>query len=774
MSYIKHRKHPVAALGLAMAAGGVAAQTAPAAAPALPAVKVTSTVESDVKVDKASSNKFTAPLIDTPKTVTVIPLEVMQQTAAVSLTDALRMTPGITLGAGEGGNPAGDRPFLRGFDTQSSIYVDGMRDLAPSSREVFNLESVEVSKGPDSTYGGRGGAGGSINLETKKPKRENFAAGSIGVGTDKYTRVTADGNWAFGDSGAFRLNAMVHDADVAGRNGPDNSRYGFAPSLAFGLGTPTRVTLQYFRLRTDDMPDSGIPYNQYSTAAYATMGPVVERGPNNGGNRENFYGLFGRDFRKDATDMGTVIVEHDITSTLKFRNITRASKSSMDYVWTQPDDSKTNVTVNGTVWRRFNSTARDIEAMANQTELSGEYVHDGLKHSFATGLELSREEAENNSYQQIGVPGYTTYGGTAACTPAVVGAPSDWMCTSLTSPNPNDPFIGQMVRGATAGPSNYTTSTVSLYAFDTIRFNPQWLLNAGLRFDRYKTSQLNAISTVNGTPTRLGYAQEDDLINYQLGVVYKPAPNGSVYASVGTSSTPGGNSAGQGTETQSITVANANSLDPEKNIAYEIGTKWDVLDGQLALSGAIFRLETTNARVTTVDGLSEMAGDRLINGIEVGIAGRITRAWEVFGGYTFLDSEQTNAGYSNIGTTAAPIWVPAAATGQQFTNTPRHSASLWTTYRVIPSVTVGGGVYAVDKVYGGYGFANSGRTISKTYIPGYARLDAMASWTYDRNISFQLNVQNLTDKVYYDKAYTAHYAGIAPGRSAQLSANFKY
>src|SRR6218665_2234098 len=192
------------------------------------------------------------------------------------------------------------------------------------------------------------------------------------------------------------------------------------------------------------------------------------------------------------------------------------------------------------------------------------------------------------------------------------------MCASLSSPNPNDPFIGTMVAGAAAGPSNYSTSTVSLYAFDTLNFSPEWLLNAGLRWDRYKTQQINAIA--NGARAR--YGAEDDLLNYQLGLVYKPADNGSVYLSLGTSSTPGGNSAGQGTETQSITVANANDLDPEKNRSIELGTKWDVMDKQLALNAAIFPLETTNTRLTRPDGTVVMAGDRRIDGLELSAAGR--------------------------------------------------------------------------------------------------------------------------------------------------------
>ncbi|MCM3390750.1 TonB-dependent receptor plug domain-containing protein, partial [Ureibacillus chungkukjangi] len=152
--------------------------------------------------------KFTAPLVDTPKSVTVIPQELIQSSGAATLTEALRTVPGITFGAGEGGNPLGDRPFIRGYDTQGSMFVDGMRDTGATTREIFNTERVEITKGSDGAYGGRGGAGGSINLITNAPHLGTTAAASAGLGTDRYRRFTADGNWQFADHAAFRLNLM--------------------------------------------------------------------------------------------------------------------------------------------------------------------------------------------------------------------------------------------------------------------------------------------------------------------------------------------------------------------------------------------------------------------------------------------------------------------------------------------------------------------------------------------------------------------------------------
>ena len=201
----------------------------------LPSIEVTATPSNPMQTKESSSNKFTAPLRDTPKTVQVITREVLDQRGVNSLEEALRSTPGITFGAGEGGNPTGDQPYIRGINSQQSISIDGLRDIAAGSRETFNVEQVEVIKGADSAYNGRGGAGGSIIIDTKKPQNTDFTHIDLGVGTDKYVRGSVDTNWSTDNGMAFRFNAMGQKNDVAGREGPENKHWGFAPSVAFGL-----------------------------------------------------------------------------------------------------------------------------------------------------------------------------------------------------------------------------------------------------------------------------------------------------------------------------------------------------------------------------------------------------------------------------------------------------------------------------------------------------------------------------------------------------------
>lgn len=725
----------------------VQAQTAGSqSVPQLAPVRVEGEAPGTYNVKESGSNKFTAPLLDTPKSIQIIPESVIQNQAASSLTDVLRNSPGITFGAGEGGNPQGDRPFIRGFDAQGSTFIDGMRDIGASSREVFNLEQVEVIKGSDGAYGGRGGAGGSINLISKTAKAEDFTAASLGVGTDHYYRGTVDGNFRLGETTAFRLNAMYHKADIAGRDVVDNERWGVAPTLSFGLGTPTRVTLSYYHMQTDDTPDSGIPYAYPSTRVLSNgsyMG-VKRTGPADV-SRDTFYGLTS-DYRKTKTDLGTIAVEHDITSNLTVRNMTRYTKGTQDYVLTQPDDSQGNV-LNGKVWRRANTRSSSVETIANQTAIFGKFDTGFLRHSFNAGAEFSREDGKRDTLAVNRANG-------ASCN-AGIGAASNYNCTSLYDPNPHDPWVNTLSGDRVGQPSRSRTDTKSVYAFDTMEFNPQWSVNGGVRLDDYSTRFTN-------TPAN-NYAKirrNDTLVNYQVGLIYKPIDIASVYASYATSSTPANSLLGEGAESQSLTPGrngvglNAADLAPEKNKTYEIGTKWDVLDRRVSLTAALFRTETTNARVTQPNGDYAMAGKRQVDGVELGFSGGITPKWQVFGGYTFMKSRVKSGG-------------PAGTDeGNEFPNTPRNSFSLWTTYALLPQVTVGGGAYYVDKQFG--------NTANTAYIPSYWRFDAMAGYQFSKNLNLQLNVFNVFDKKYYDRAYSAHFAGIAPGRSAILSANVRY
>jgi len=768
------RHHPIATAPayLALSCIGLAA---PALAqdggggggsPALGSVTVTDTAidEQGYKIDKADSPKYTAPLLDTPKTVIVLPAEVIRESGSTTFVDALRTVPGITFGAGEGGNPQGDRPFIRGFDAQGSTYLDGIRSVGGQSREIFAIEQIEVVKGGDSTMGGRGSAGGSLNLVSKMPHLGNDGRADLSYGTDDYKRATVDANMQLGEMAAVRLNAMWHDADVAGRDVVNSNRWGVSPSFVLGLDTPTRAYLNWYHLESDDMPDPGIPFErttgQITTADQLHIGPAeVVNG--RAIDRNVFYGLANRDFRTTNVDEFLFRFEHDLSDTVRVRNTARYANVKQAYILTQPDDSQGNV-ANGKVWRRINSRHSDVDSLANQLDLSGTFETGGIGHSFSAGFETSWEKSNRGNYSVM----TNVVGNGQSCAPLNIAT---YNCTDLFNPTPYDPWVNLTADGSAQTPivkSPVTAMTeatsYALYAFDTISITDALLLNVGLRYDWYDTDATTIAATGSTTLSR-----QDEFLNWQAGLVFKPTANGSVYVSYARSTTPPGSMIGEGSDGNGLSPGRGESafqpedLTPEKTNSYEVGTKWEFFDAALALNLALFRTETTNARTTGPTGLPEFVGERRIDGIEVGFNGRPLPFWSIFGGYTYMDSEVRNAGAGNINN------------GKPFPNTPKHSFTAWTTVDIADRFQIGGGAVYNSRQYGGFG-AVAGIGTAERSIPGYWRFDATAAVDLTENVALRVNVQNLTDKRYYDRTYSTHFVTMAPGRSAFATLSLKY
>jgi catecholate siderophore receptor len=741
MSFIKSRKKIVTtaiASSLSVIATSAIAQDEIAK---LPTIKAQATTEQGLKVDQSANTKFVAPLLDTPKSVSVISKQLIQDTQVTTLADALRTVPGITLGAGEGGNPNGDRPFIRGYNSESSMFVDGVRNSTSQNREMFAVEQVEVIKGSASSLGGAGSVGGSVNMISKVAKKGDALEGSVAGGTDNYQRITLDGNKDFGNGIAARIAVMGHQNEKAGQHdGAEYKRAGIAPSITFGLDTATRATLSYYYLKSDDTPDSGVPYN-YDASKKATFGKPVDV------KQGIYYGLHDRDFQKQENQIGTIKLEHDLTDNLTITNTAVYNKSTNDYLWTQPDDSKGNI-LNDKVWRRINSRITDTDIFTDQLALTGKFNTGAIKHKFNVGAEYSDQKSDKGSYTTTypGYTGTTTGGFNSDC------KINDAWCTSLTNPNSKEEWLGSAV--ANRNTTTTTTKVTSVYLLDNIEFNPQWLLDLGVRWDKFDTEQVT-----NATGAKL--ENNKDFFTYQAGLTYKPMKNGSIYASYATSANPVGVDGGDGSEAIGQAYMD---LKPEEARTYEVGTKWDLFNDRLNLTAAVFRTEKQNTRIQLDAGTYTNGGESKVDGVELSATGKITDKWDITAGYSYLDSEMTNPGPSC--NRAGTCTYPNPAKGKQLPNVPKNSATLWTTYQVLPQLTVGAGALGMDKVYGD--------AANTKYVSGYVRYDAMARYNVNKNVDLQLNVNNLSDKRYFTKAYASHYATEAEGRNAVLSINFKY
>ena len=422
-------------------------------------VGVTEFVEvSGRELPRSARPVLTEPLRDIPQTITVVPRAVIEEQGATTLRDVLRNVAGITFQAGEGGVPAGDQMTIRGFSARTDMFVDGVRDFGGYSRDPFNIEQVEVAKGPSSALAGRGSTGGAINLVTKAPHAATGYDIALGAGNAEFKRSTIDINQPLDDAGlpnaALRLNAMWTDAAVPGRDAVESSRWGVAPSLAFGIGQDTRLTASYSHLAQDNLPEYGLPWVPVNTnpdlAAYSNGQPPVDP--------SNFYGLRSRDYEDTVTDLGTVQVEHDFSPTSTIRNLTRYGTTSRDSVITSPRFASVNTSTD--INRQLQSRDMNDDIVANQTTLTTRFNAARTTHALVTGVEIASERSEN----------YLRTGPTAPL-------------ADLFNPNPDDPYFGPITR--TGARNLGTARSAALYAFDTTNLGSQLELSGGVRWDRF-------------------------------------------------------------------------------------------------------------------------------------------------------------------------------------------------------------------------------------------------------------------------------------------------
>lgn len=706
-------------------APAAAAPVAQEAAPLTPEQKSANPYanpDAPYKVERSGSAKLTEPLVNTPRTVTAIPKEVIEDKAATSIRELARQTPGVTLGFGEGGNAFGDRIYIRGFDARNDFYVDGMRDPGNTSRETFAVEQVEVYKGPGGVIGGRGTPGGALNIITKKPNEHaDFINASTMFGTDHTVRTTLDVNQVLTPGLAVRGNVLFHNGEVAGRDFVEDERWGgfFAATLK-----PTdafKITLDYYRLRSDGVPDFGVPANP------VTMVPWTE----NGLSRSTWFGNAMRDFVKNDADIFTATAEVRIADGVKLTSKTRVGQNVVDYIATGPGQSLANYGL-GLVSLGNPQRYQSTDFIANQTDMTLKFATGGWKHTVVAGIELSRENTDRYSYASLNL-----------------GVPSTTQ--PLFYP---DPYRGLINPGWNSiGPRTFTfdstVDTRAAYLLDTIKLSEQWFINGGIRLDNFEKTQVG--STAATTASR-----EDTLFNWHAGIVYKPIPVASIYAAYATAASPTGGELDANNPTYGGLNEASAGLDPEKTRAFEVGTKWELFNRRMLATLALFQTEKDNAR-ETVPVLASTAAYR-VRGVELSGQGNITERWSVYGGLVVMETEITKSAVaSNI--------------GLELSNVPTVQFSMLSKYKITDALTVGGQAIYANAIQGGTTVASTG-----FHTVPYWRFDALAEYQFTKNFSAQINVVNLTNETYYDAIYqnANPFVFVAPGRAAYLTLNWKY
>jgi catecholate siderophore receptor len=722
------------------------------------------------KVDHIqASGKFPEPLLNTPKTVTVLSKEVLADENATSLKQAVLNTAGVTLGTGEGGNAFGDRFFIRGFDTRNDIFVDGVRDSGVSVRENFFTEQIEILRGPGSSFAGRGTTGGAINIVTKQATTEkSFYNMDTTLSTDPGERVTLDVNQVISPTLAVRAGGVFQDSNIAGRSLAKDDRGGGFVAFTYKPVDAVKITADYVHTDIHGLPDFGVPYYRPgSTGSNSQVFTTTAGGPmpDFGTNRNTFYGNVNRDFYSVHQDMATVNAEVHVTPDLILTDKVRASQTLLNYIGTIPESpvvtnpNPANWTVSANPQSRYQPT----QVVANQSEATYKFDTGNWHHTLLGGVEVSREVSSIDKY--------------AGLTSELVGQDTTG----------NGAFTG--VPTLTGLPTKIAIDTTAVYLMDSVNYRDLVILNGGIRYDDYNI-KTSGYGTVSGVANTFGSQAADfGLPNFNLGLTLKPLPITSVYVAYATSSDPvgsefDGTSANYG-GLSPVLNGNANQIfGPMKNTAIEVGNKWELFDRHLLVTGALFQTDVTNAResvnasatsttcpippgsVGTVSCVTAGAAYQ-IRGVDLEVTGKITDKWSVFGGLVLMKSEVTKSLVppANTALYSTNVGLPLA-------NTANQSFSLLTKYQIDDRWEVGGQAVYRSKIYGGTLLAaNQG-----TSLPSFWRFDAFAEAKIDKNWTAKVFVNNIFNKLYYNALYQSATPFVleAPGRSAALMISARF
>ena len=722
------------------------------------------------KVNRVQSQKFAEPIANTPRVITVLPKEVLADKGATTLREIGRSTAGITLGTGEGGNAFGDRFFIRGFDARNDIFVDGIRDPAVSVRENFFTEQVEILRGPGSSFAGRGTTGGAINIVTKQASFDHdFRILEVqGSPSDNSKRVTVDINQVVSPVLAVRANGMYQAGGVAGRNYVTDNRWGGHGSVVFKPVENLTLTATFTHVDLQGLPDFGVPYLRAGINRPFTEGLV---------NRNTYYGFINRDFQKVKQDIGTITGEYKFNENVSLSTKFRKEGALLNYVGTLAEGFSP---ATGLIGYNPQSRYQTVGVFANQTEAVIKFDTGPIRNTSVVGMEFSHEQILRDSYTGLrseALPG--GFSGTGSTT----GSPF--------FPNNTLPFTGTPTLAGT--PTNIGVDTKSAYLIHTANYQDYIILNGGVRIDDYtirSTAPANYFinltqGTINKNLTTINSAWQTSaynhstMLNFNVGAVWKPIPIMSVYGAYATSSNPVGAEL-DGTTAQygGLNYA-AQIFSPEKNKAVEVGTKFELFERRLLLTGALFQTTRTNAREITGTGAAAVVSANAayqVRGIDLEVAGKITDQWSLIGGLVLMNTKVLKSAYpSNVG---LPLSEIAHA-----------SFSMLSKYQVLPWLELGGQAVYNSRRYGGtYYTANGGTAFNAagfpaptaanpfvnvpTVLPSYWRFDSFAEFKVGDNLKGKFAVYNIFNRTYYDSFYmsSAPFAIMAPGRVIQFTA----
>ena len=656
------------------------------------------------------ADKLPGSQLEVPQSLTVVSEKLMTEQGNTRLEDALKNVPGITLNAGEGA-ARGDTVNLRGFSAFNDFFLDGVRDAAVYTRDSFNLQSVEVVKGPSAVLFGRGSTGGAINQVSKAPFLDPVDVVTASLGTNDLYRMTADINQPIAPTSAVRVNLMGESSQVADRDFVRNRRWGFAPAASFGIGTPDTLTLAYLHQQENNVPDTGVPFVDGRPA------PVP---------RDSYYGLASNSVTAHD-DIATARYKHDFNSDVMIADTLRYAHYEFTNIADMPNFGK-NVPAAATpldeilVGRDQPASTGVQSNLTEQLDLTTRFETGFIRHTVVSGFEWARQTLDLNRLVNP------------------FNSNNNWVPeTALLDP---DAYMAAPVEGVSSQQDTVAHST-SFYVTDTMGLGQYVDLIAGARYDKF-SADYKQLTESSGALLLLDHT--DRLGSPHVALVLKPTSQQSYYVSYSTSFDPSA-------EALSLTTKTAD-LGPVKGKTYEAGGKANVLGGQLLVTGAVFRTEVDNAQTNDPENpnFTVLNGNQRVTGFEASASGYLTKKLELTAGYTYLDGKTITSG--------TPAYV-----GKPLQNVARNALNVWTEYELTNQWEAGFGANWLDRRY-----ADFGGTVT---VPGYVVWNAMVSYKVSHSLELQLNGINLFNRFYYDAPYYTSAAEnhVIPGagRSGMLS-----
>ena len=654
----------------------------------------------------STATKTNTDIKDVPQALTVISESQVEDQQLRSIADVMYFVPGATPGTGESNR---DQITLRGNNTTADFFVDGIRDDVQYFRDFYNVDRIEVLKGPNSMIFGRGGGGGIVNRVTKRSSlgthREMIAAGDSYGGV----RLTGDIDQPMGANVGLRVNGMYENGESFRRH-VDLERYGISPTVGILAGPGTRIDISYEYLHDRRTTDRGVP-------SLSDGNPDTVDQPLDGFDK-TFFGDPDQSFAKSDVNVATFAVEHRFADDLTLRNRTLFGDYDKFYQNIFPNSAINGA---GTVTLGAYNSRNDRKNLFSQTDLIWENRLGGIDQTMLVGFELGRQTSRNQRLTGSFAPGQ--------------------------NPVPlSDPTIDAIVTFAPSASdaNNRTEATIAAaYIQDQVRISPMFEIVAGIRYDHFELD----VDDLRGAGAEFG--RTDNLWSPRLGLIFKPTENLSIYASYSRSYLPQSGDQFSGLDITS------EALKPERFDNYEIGAKWEPVDGLLA-TAAIYQLDRSNTRAPNPDGSGTvvLTGEQRSKGVELGLERSISDNWQISAGYAWQKADITER-TSACNPATAHCDVPLV---------PRHSFSLWTRYDVSKQFGVGFGAIARSKSYASIS--------NQVKLPGYARFDAALFYTLTHNIEAQINVENLLGADYFATAHSDN--NIAPGAPTTAKAALRF